>query len=135
MRQQGAGKRQVLVGSQPEAEAKFGVILEQGIRPCRAAPFVILRPGRHRQAAAIDRRAAGGVGDLRAVAKKLRQEPEVWRFATAGAGAGELEQRLQKLDAAHIGEVYASTVVDRQFLEKGDVLALAFDQRQFIAQG
>ena len=134
LRQQGAGQRQVLVGRQPEAEAKFGVILEQGIRPRRAAPFVILGPWRHRQAAAIDRRAAGGVGYLRAVAKKLRQEPEVRRFATAGASAGEFKQRLQKLDAAHIGEIYAGAVVDRQFLEKGDVLALAFDQRQFIGK-
>ena len=97
-------------------------------------PSLVLRPRRHRQVAAVDRRAAGGVGDLQAVAEQLRQQLEVGRLAAAGAGAGELEQRLEELHAAHIGEIDARAVVHRQGLEEGDVGALGLQQRRLVAQ-
>ena len=71
LRQQRACKRQMLVGRQAEAETELGVVLEQRVRPCRSAALMIDGPGRHRQAAAVDRRAAGRIGDLRAVAEQL----------------------------------------------------------------
>ena len=67
-------------------------------RPGRG-PRALMRVGRGGQVAAVDRRAAGGVGDHHAVAEELRQQLDVGRLAAAGAGAGELEQRLQELRA------------------------------------
>ena len=72
---------------------------------------------------------------MHAVAEQLRQQLEIRRLAAAGAGAGELEQRLQELHAAHIGEIDAGAVVDRQRLEERDVRALGLDQRQLVAAG
>ncbi len=71
------------------------------------------------------RGAAGGVGDLGAVAEQLAEQLEIGRLAAAGAGAGELEQRLEELHAADVGEVDAGAVVDGQGLEEGDVGAFA----------
>ena len=59
--------------------------------------------GRGRQVAAVDRRAAGGVGDQHAVAEELRGEADVRGLAAADAGAGELEQRLQQHGAGQGG--------------------------------
>ena len=87
---------------------------------------------RDRQVAAVDRRAAGGIGDLQPVAEQLREQLEIRRLAAAGAGAGELEQRLEELHAAHVGEIDARAIVDRQRLEEGDVGALAVDQRRLV---
>ena len=69
-------------------------------RPGRARPC--FGPGRGRQVAAVDRGAAGGVGDDQAVAEELAEQLDVGRFAAAGAGAGELEQRLQQLRALDV---------------------------------
>ena len=55
---------EMLVGGQPEAQPELGVVLEQRIRPGRSAAFPVVRPRRDRQVAAVDGRAAGGVGDL-----------------------------------------------------------------------
>ena len=68
-------------------------------RPGRARPR--RRPRRRRQVAAVDRRAAGRVGDDDPVAEELGEQLEVGRLAAAGAGAGELEQRLQQLRPLH----------------------------------
>ena len=54
---------------------------------------------RARQVAAVNRRAARGVGYQHPVAEKLREEFDVGRFAAARAGPGELEQRLEQLRA------------------------------------
>ena len=97
----------MLVGGEAQAQAELGIVLEQRVGPGRAAALGVRGPGRRRQVAAVDRRAAGGVGDLQAVAEQLREQLEVRRLAAAGAGAGELEQRLEELRAAHLGEVDA----------------------------
>ena len=56
-------------------------------------PSAFVGVGRGRQVAAVNRGAAGGVGDHHAVAEQLREHLDVRRFAAAGARAGELEQR------------------------------------------
>ena len=124
----------MLVGGQAIAQAKLGVVLEERIGPRGTAALVVHRPRCRREVAAVDRRAAGGVGHLQAVAKQLAQQPQIRRLAAAGAGARELEQRLQVLHAAHLGEVHARAIVDRQRLEEGDVLALALEDRLLVHQ-
>ena len=88
------GVRGLRVDGQPHAEAELGVVLEQRVGPGRAAAVAVRASRRRRQVAAVDRRAAGGVGDQQPVAEELGQQLEVRRLAAAGAGAGELEQRL-----------------------------------------
>ena len=94
-------------------------------------PSWFYAPRRDGKIGAINRRAAGRIRDHHPVAEQLREELEIGRLAAAGAGAGELEQRLEKLDAAHIGEIHARAVVDRQALEERDIGALRLDQRRF----
>ena len=55
-----------------------------------------------RQVAAVNRRAAGGVRDQRPITEQLRQQLDVGRLAAAGAGAGELEERLEQLHVLHV---------------------------------
>ena len=129
LRQAAAGQLGVAVGGEPQPEPELGVVLEQRVRPRRAAPVGVDRPRRRRQVAAVDRRAAGGVGDRQPVAEQLREQLQVRRLAAAGAGAGELEQRLQELRAAHGAEVDPRAVGRRQLLEERDVLALGVHQR------
>ena len=112
--QQRQRQRKMLVGREPEAKPELGVVLEQRIRPCRPAAFGILCPGRDGQVAAVDRGAAGGIGDLQPVAEQLAQQLEIRRLAAAAAGAGKLEQRLQELHAADIGEIHPRAIVHRQ---------------------
>ena len=57
---------------------------QAGPRPARST-----RVRRGRQVAAVDRRAAGGVGDQQPVAEELGEQLEVRRLAAAGAGAGD----------------------------------------------
>ena len=124
-----AGQLGVPVGGEPEAEPELGVVLEEGVRPGRATPLGVGRPRRRRQVAAVDRRAAGCVGDHQPVAEELREELDVRRLAAAGAGAGELEERLQELGAAHRAEVDPRPVARGQRLEERDVVPLGGDQR------
>ena len=70
-------------------------------RPGRG-PSRLVRVGRGGQVAAVDRRAAGGVRDQRAVAEELGQQLDVGRLAAARAGARVLEQRLQELRALDV---------------------------------
>ena len=59
-----------------------------------------------------------------------RQKLEIRRFAAAGAGAGEFEQRFEELDAAYIGEIDPGAVIDRECFEERDIGALGLQQRQ-----
>ena len=102
-------------------------------RPGRG-PRAFFDPRRHRQVAAVDRGAAGRVGDLQPVAEQLRQQLQVRRLAAARAGAGEGEQRLQELHAAHVGEIHPGAIVHRQRLEEGDCRALGVQQRHLVLQ-
>ena len=82
------------VGGHPHAQAELGVVLEQGVRPCRATALGVLAPRGRRQVTAVDGGTAGGVGHLGAVAEELGDELDVRRLATTRAGSGELEERL-----------------------------------------
>ena len=95
----------VPVGGEPEPEPELGVVLEERVRPGWAAPVRVGRPGRGRQVAAVDRRAARRVRDHQPVAEELREQLQVGRLAAADACARELEERLQELGAAHRAEV------------------------------
>ncbi len=122
-----AGELELAVRGQAEAQAEFGVVLEQRVRPGRPAALRVGGPRRGRQVAAVDRRAAGGVGDHQPVAEQLGKQLQVRRLAASRAGTGELEQRLEELRAAHRPEVHPGAVGERERLEEGDVLALGVD--------
>ncbi len=98
------GLRQLplLVDCQPETEAEFGVVLEERVRPCRAAPLAVRAIGRGGQVASVDGGTTRGVGDQRAIAEQLRQQLHVRRLAAAGARAGELEQGLEELTVLRV---------------------------------
>ena len=124
-----AGQRPVLVGGQPEPEAELCVVLEQRVGPGRPPARGVDRPGGGGQVAAVDRGAAGGVGDHQAVAEELREELQVGGLPAARAGSGELEERLQELGTAHRLEVHPGAIGGGQGLEEGDVAALAVEPR------
>ena len=122
------------VRRQADAQAELGVVLEQRVGPRGPAAHGVLRPRRGGQVAAVDRRASGGVGDGGAVTEQLAQQLEVGRLAAAGARAGELEERLEKLGAADGAEVHPGAVVLGDGLEVVDrrLLLLAVqDRHQF----
>src|SRR5581483_5050380 len=64
------------------------------------------------------RRAAGRVRDEEPIADELGQELQVGRLATAGARAGELEERLEELRALDRGGVDERPLELRQRLEE-----------------
>ncbi|OPZ60770.1 MAG: hypothetical protein BWY87_00264 [Deltaproteobacteria bacterium ADurb.Bin510] len=89
----------LLADGQGHAVAEFGVVLEERAGPGWTLALGVDAVGRGRSRAAVDRRAAGGVGDQHAVAVELGDGLDVGRFAAAGAGARELEERLEELAA------------------------------------
>ena len=93
-------------------------------------PSEFTRVRRGRQVAAVDRRAAGGIRDQCAVAEQLRHHLDVRSFAATGAGAGELEQRLQQLRVLHLAvrELLARQLRDGQ--EVVPVLVVLLAQRR-----
>ena len=95
--EQFAGILSQFINRQAHAHAKFGVILKQGVRPCRSASVLIRGIGSGGQVAAVNRSTPGGVGDDHAIAKQLGGKFNVWGLAAARASAGELEQRLKQL--------------------------------------
>jgi len=128
------GQGRVQVGRQPHAETELGVVLEQGVRPGGSASLVVLGPWGGRQVAAVDGRAAGGVGDLQPVTEQLGEQLQVRRLATTRAGARELEQRGQELHTTHrrVVDLAAARPGDR--LEELHILALlaAFQHRSQV---
>ena len=119
--------RLLLVEREPHPVAELGVVLEERVRPGWAAAVGVRRPRRRRQVAAVDRGAAGRVGDEQPVAEQLGQELQVRGLAAAGAGAGELEQRLQHLRALDRSRLHERPVDLRQRQEEVPVGALALD--------
>ena len=96
-----------------------------GPRPCGVRTV-----GRGGQVAAVDRGAACGVGDVETVAEELGEQLDVGRFAAARAGAGELEERLEKLQVLDlaVGELAAIDFGQRE--EEVPVFTLGCAQRQ-----
>ena len=99
--EQGASPCLLRFETEPDAETELGVVLEQRVAPSRPAPFGVGRPRRRRQVAAVDRRAAGGIGHEHAVPEQLAGQLQVGRLAAAVTGSGELEQGLESLGALH----------------------------------
>ena len=113
-----AGELLLLVNGDAEAEAEFGVVLEERVVPGRAASVLVLGVGRGGQVAAVDGGAAGGVAGDDAVAEELGEQLEVGRLAAAGAGAAELEERLHDLLLAELGDLDLAPVEFRQARKK-----------------
>src|SRR5579884_1459883 len=116
--EQFAGVFFLLVQRQAHAETKFGVVFKERIRPRGAAPFGIDAPRRCGQVAAIDGGAAGGIGNDHAIAEQLRRQLDVGRFAAAGTGPGELEERREQLRVLDGGQVEVVAANVRQGEEK-----------------
>ena len=120
----------VAVESQPHPHAELRVVLEERVRPGRAASLAVGGVGRGREVAAVDRAASGGVGHQDPVAEELRQELDVRRLAASGAGAGILEERLEELRGLHIQGARLRPVGLGQVEEERVVLALGLAQRR-----
>jgi hypothetical protein len=70
---------------------------------------------------------AGRVGNLQPVAEELREQLEIRRLAAPGARAGKLEQGLEELHSAHVGEIHARPVGPGQRLEEANALAAGLE--------
>ncbi len=92
----------MLIDGEPEAQPEFGIVLKQGVRPGRPAPVGVGGVGGAWQVAAINRRAAGGVGNQQPVPVELGQQLDVGGLAAAGAGARVFEQRRDELGGANV---------------------------------
>ena len=89
--------------TQQHAQTVLGIVLEQGVRPRRPATLCVHRIRRRSGRTAPDGRATRGVRDVHAIAEQLGDQLGVRRFGAAGAGAGELQQRLLELAALDRG--------------------------------
>jgi hypothetical protein len=108
-----------------ESEAELRVVLEERVRPGRAPAVAVGGVRGGGQVAAVDRRAARGVGDEQPVAEELREELQIRRLAAARAGPRVLEQRLEELRALEIDASDLGTVLLRDREEEIVVGALA----------
>ena len=129
-RHQHLGKLLLLVERDSHAEAELGVVFKERVGPGRPAALRIAGVRRGGQVAAVDRRAAGGVGDIQPVAEELRQQLDVGRLSAARAGAGKLEERLQQLQILHLAVRELGAVHLGQAEEKLPVVALGLAQRR-----
>ena len=76
----------------------LGIVLEQGVAPCRTALCDTVDGIRSSGSrAAPDGRASGSVRDIHSLAEELSDETCVRGLGTACAGAGEFKQRLFEL--------------------------------------
>ena len=108
-----------MIGGEPHPQPELRVVFEERVGPSRTAPLDIDGPRRRGQVAAVDRRAARGIGHHHAVAEELREHLQVRCLAAARARAGELEQRFEQLGPAHRGEIHLAALGDRQRFEEG----------------
>ena len=63
-----------------KSQAELGIVFKEGIRPSRSAAVEFLAQGVVWQVPAVDRRAAGRIGDYAAISKKLRNQLQIWRL-------------------------------------------------------
>src|SRR4029450_13346425 len=103
---------------------------EQRVRPRRASTVTIEGPRCRRLASAVDRRASGGVRDEGPVTEELAQELEIGRLAAAGAGARELEERLEELAVLPLTVVEPFPVGLGQPEEEGPVARFGLPERR-----
>ena len=88
-----------LLGSQHHAQTVLGLILEQGTVEGRATALLVLGIGQGRECTGPSQRAAHAVDPVGLFAVQLGDELGIGGLAAAGAGAGELHQRLAELAA------------------------------------
>ncbi len=86
-----------VVDAQPQPETKLGVVFKERVRPGGPAAAAVDGVGSGGQVAAVDRRAAGRVGDQEAIAEELREQLDVGRLPAAGAGSRVFEERQEEL--------------------------------------
>ena len=90
-----------MLHGEPDAHAVFRVVLKQGSAYSRALPFRIFGIREGGEGGCPNLRAAGGCGNIHSVTEKLSDQLGVRGFTAAGAGAGELKQRLLELAALY----------------------------------
>ncbi len=116
--------RSMVLHAETHAEAELGVVLEQRVRPRRAATVAVRRVRGGRQVAAVDRRTAGRVRDDESIAEQLGEQLDVRGLTASRARSRELEERFEELRVLH------RIVRDGGAVELGDraeeVPALAF---------
>ncbi|MNG97572.1 hypothetical protein D3C79_566900 [compost metagenome] len=117
----------MLIDGEPEAQAKLGVVLEQGVGPGRAAPLGVGGVGGGGQVAAINRRATGGVGNQQPVPVELGQQLDIGGLATAGAGAGVFKQGRDELGGANVDALQLLSRALRQVQEEVVVRLLGLE--------
>ena len=77
------------------------VVLKEGVGPCRTVTLLIGRVRCLGGRCGVDRGAAGGIGHYLTVTIELRDKLDIGCLTAAGAGAGELEERLRELRVLH----------------------------------
>ncbi len=122
----------VLVQGEPVAEAELGVVLEEGVAPCRAPAVGVHGVGRGGQVAAVDGGAPRGVGDDGPVAEELAHELDIGRFAATRAGSRVLEEGLEELRTLHRVDLDGGPVHLGKGEEELVVLPLGLAQRDLI---
>ena len=120
----------LLIEGHAHPQPELGVVFKQRVGPCRAQARAVFRVRRRGQVAAIDGRAARGVGDDGPVAEQLREQLDVGRLAAAGACAGEFEQRLEQLHVLHQVVRQTATVEIRDIQEEVPVAAFRLAKRR-----
>lgn len=76
-RQQTAHPLPVLIDGETEPQSELGVVFKQRVGPGRPAPVGVGGVGGGRQVAAINGRAAGGVGNQQPIAIELSQQLDI----------------------------------------------------------
>ena len=114
----------MFIDGEAEAQSKLGVVLKQGVGPCRTAPLFIVRPRRGGKIASVNRTATGRIGDHGTVTKERGKQLEVRRLAATAASPGELKERVQQLNILHHTGVQFIAIHIGDFLEKFPVLFL-----------
>ena len=112
----------LLVNCQAHAQAKFGVVFKQRVRPGGSASLRIHSPRGGGQVAAIDGGTTCCIRDDRAVTEELRDQFHVRCLTASRAGAAELKQRAQQLRILDRGRIDQFSVQIGDFHEEIPVL-------------
>src|SRR6202140_2587041 len=119
----------LLIGGEAHSEAELGVVFEQRVGPRGPAATRVRGIGRGRQIAAVNRRAARGVGDQQAIAKELRKELDVRSLAAARARTGELHEWFEQLHVLDLRMGQAAAVEFGDGQKELPVFALGLAKR------
>ena len=124
-----------MVEGDAKAQPKLGVVFEEGVAPGRPAPLRVCGPGRGGQVAAVDRGAAGGIGDHHPIPKQLAGELEVGGLTATGAGPRKFEQGLLELLLRDVMPIQLASIGVGKGEEKTPVAAALLPQRALGGHG